>query len=65
MGLGETTAGYRQIIEEAIESTCGTKQELLDIAESCYYVLRYPACSFREVLQSLCVYQICILWSRM
>lgn len=114
-GWGETTAGYRQIIEEGIESICETirkkkaaldatvpgdiekenylnallisaegicalaeryaveaerlaqeeqdkerKQELLDIAASCHHVPRYPARSFREALQSLYLYQICI-----
>lgn len=114
-GWGETTAGYRQVIEEGIESICETirlrkekldatvpgdiekedylnslliaaegicslaeryakeaerlaeiekdadrKQELLDIASTCHHVPRYPARTFREALQSLYLYQICI-----
>lgn len=114
-GWGETTAGYRQVIEEGIESICETirlkketldptvsgdiekedylnalliaaegicdlaeryakeaerlaeieedsqrKQELLDIASACHHVPRYPARTFREALQSLYIYQICI-----
>lgn len=114
-GWGETTAGYRQVIEEGIESICETirrkketldptvpgdiekedylnalliaaegicdlaeryakeaerlaeieedserKQELLDIADACHHVPRYPARTFREALQSLYIYQICI-----
>ena len=36
------------------------KRELLTIAETCRRVPRYPAKSFREALQSLYFYQICI-----
>ncbi|MBV4430319.1 formate C-acetyltransferase/glycerol dehydratase family glycyl radical enzyme [Clostridium tyrobutyricum] len=114
-GWGETTAGYKQIITEGIESICETirskraqldltdpgaidkdnylqallisaegicelaeryaveaerlateetdktrKQELLQIAEHCHRVPRYPAKTFYEALQSLYLYQICI-----
>jgi len=114
-GWGETTAGYRQVVEEGLESICNTirerkaalditipgdyeknsyleallisaegimllaeryaqeaerlagaktdevrREELLDIAESCRRVPRYPARTFREALQSLYLYQICI-----
>lgn len=63
-GWGETTAGYRQIIEEGIESICDTirarKEELLMIASNCHRVPRYPARTFYEALQSLYIYQICI-----
>lgn len=114
-GWGETTAGYRQVIEEGIESICERirkkkavldatvpgdiekegylnallisaegicdlaeryaveaehlaseeadevrRQELLDIAECCHHVPKYPARSFKEALQSLYIYQICI-----
>lgn len=114
-GWGETTAGYRQIIEDGIDSICDTirerksrldavvpgdiekedylnamlisaegicdlaeryaqeaerlaleeadevrKEELLTIAQTCHRVPRYPARNFREALQSLYLYQICI-----
>lgn len=114
-GWGETTAGYRQVIEEGMEGICNNirerksrldptvpgdiekedylnsmliaaegicdladryadeaerlaenetdmtrKQELLEIAETCHHVPRFPARSFREALQSLYLYQICI-----
>lgn len=36
------------------------KSELLIIANSCAWVPRYPARNFREALQSLYLYQICI-----
>lgn len=36
------------------------KKELKEIAEICCHVPRYPARSFREALQSLYLYQICI-----
>lgn len=114
-GWGETTAGYRQVVEEGIESICDTirermakldatvpgdiekenylkallisaegicalseryaqeaerlaeletdekrKAELLTIANTCHHVPKYPARNFREALQSLYIYQICI-----
>lgn len=114
-GWGETTAGYRQVIEEGIEGICDTirerkaklditrpgdyeknvyleallisaegimvlaeryakeaeklaenetnmrrKKELLEIASACQHVPRYPARSFKEALQSLYIYHICI-----
>jgi len=114
-GWGETTAGYRQVVKEGLESICDgiragkaklditiagdfekdyyleallisaegimllaeryaeqaerlaeaeadevRKQELLDIAQTCRRVPRYPARNFREALQSLYLYQICI-----
>lgn len=36
------------------------REELLTIAETCHHVPRYPARTFREALQSLYIYQICI-----
>ena len=114
-GWGETTAGYKQVINEGIEGICDKirarkaeldptvpgdierenylnamlisaegicdlaeryaveaerlaaeeqdevrKHELLDIAAACHRVPRYPARTFREALQSLYLYQICI-----
>ena len=44
----------------AAEKDNARKAELLDIAEACMQVPRYPARSFREALQSLYLYQICI-----
>ena len=44
----------------ATESCDERKAELLDIAAACRHVPRYPARSFREALQSLYLYQICI-----
>ncbi|MCC3866688.1 glycyl radical protein [Terrisporobacter mayombei] len=43
-----------------IEDDEDRKRELLDISSACYHVPRYPARSFREALQSLYIYQICI-----
>ena len=114
-GWGETTAGYRQIIEEgtagirqniekrrerldltvpgdyekdcyleamlisaegieilaeryakeaerlaAIEKDPVRKAELEEIAKTCYRVPKYPARTFREALQALYLYQVCI-----
>ena len=44
----------------AAETDSKRKTELLDIAAACRHVPRYPARSFREALQSLYLYQICI-----
>ena len=114
-GWGETTAGYRQIIQEgtvgirqniekrrerlnltapgdyekdryleamlisaegieilaeryakeaerlaAIEKDPVRKAELEEIAKTCYRVPKYPARTFREALQALYLYQVCI-----
>lgn len=114
-GWGETTAGYRQIIQEgtvgirqniekrrerlnltapgdyekdryleamlisaegieilaeryakeaerlaAIEKDPVRKAELEEIAKTCYRVPKYPARTFREALQALHLYQVCI-----
>jgi len=44
----------------AVEPDSVRKAELLEIAAACRHVPRYPARSFREALQSLYLYQICI-----
>lgn len=113
-GWGETTAGYRQVVEEGLDAICQNiqkrreeldptvpgdiekedylrsllisaegicqlaeryakeaerlaeqaegkrKEELLTIAQTCHWVPRHPARTFREALQSMYLYHICI-----
>jgi len=61
-GICELAERYAREAERlaAEEGDEKRKKELLEIAEACHRVPKYPARTFREALQSLYLYQICI-----